>query len=50
MLKQRRNESHQLGILKWLPGFELTYCILQFAIHLREPMIRKNVKTNKIAI
>ena len=31
-------------------GFELTYCILQFAIHLREPAIQKNLKINKIAI
>ena len=30
-------------------GFELTYHISQFAIHLRELVIRKNLKTSKIA-
>ena len=31
-------------------GLELTYCILQFAMNLRELVIRKNLKTNKIVI
>ena len=32
------------------PRFELTHHILQFAIHLRELAIRKNLKTKKTAI
>ena len=32
------------------PGFKLMYHNLQFAIHLRELVIQKNLKTNKFVV
>ena len=38
------------GLFSVNSGFELTYCISQFAIHLRELAIEKILKANKIVM